>query len=195
MNQERIDRLFSCRNEQGFDSISYDKRKILEDLYKDSDIIEILNNKELQAVNACPEDYYNVNIYSFLKIPDAQSKVKNFICFEVNDTEIVYSNNIMVSKQIIFRTIAHQDDVSTIWGIDRQDLLAALVKERFQWSNILGTQLIKTYDSGKVAENGYYYRNMYFEQTAPNDIQNRLKSNRLDKLGRDYYGQTSHLFR
>ena len=47
MNQERIDRLFSCRNEQGFDSISYDKRKILEDLYKDSDIIEILNNKEL----------------------------------------------------------------------------------------------------------------------------------------------------
>jgi len=101
---------------------------------------------------------------------------------------IIYSNNIMVSKQIIFRTIAHQDDVSTIWGIDRQDLLAALVKERFQWSNILGTQLIKTYDSGKVAENGYYYRNMYFEQTAPNDIQNRLKSNRLDKLGRDYYG-------
>ena len=70
MTQERIERLFSCRSEQGFDSISYDKRKILEDLYKDSDIIEILNNKELQAVNACPEDYYNVNIYSFLKIPD-----------------------------------------------------------------------------------------------------------------------------
>lgn len=188
MTQERIERLLSCRSEQGFDSISYDKRKILEDLYKDSDIIEVLNNKELQAVNACPEDYYNVNIYSFLKIPEAQSKVKNFVCFEVNDTEIVYSNKIMVSKQIIFRTISHQDDVNTIWGIDRQDLLAALVKERFQWSNILGTQLVKTYDSGKVAENGYYYRNMYFEQTAPNDIQNRLKSNRLDKLGRDYYG-------
>lgn len=188
MTQERIERLFSCRSEQGFDSISYDKRKILEDLYKDSDIIEILNNKELQAVNACPEDYYNVNIYSFLKIPDAQSKVKNFICFEVNDTDIVDSNKIMSSKQIMFRTICHKDDVSTIWGIDRQDLLAALIKERFQWSNILGTQLIKTYDSGKVAENGYYYRNMYFEQTAPNDIQNRLKSNRLDKLGRDYYG-------
>ena len=106
------------------------------------------------------------------------------------NAELLYPNAISLdfAKQIIFRTIAHQDDVSTIWGIDRQDLLAALVKERFQWSNILGTQLIKTYDSGKVAENGYYYRNMYFEQTAPNDIQNRLKSNRLDKLGRDYYG-------
>ena len=110
------------------------------------------------------------------------------VCGYLRQISTTESNNIMVSKQIIFRTIAHQDDVSTIWGIDRQDLLAALVKERFQWSNILGTQLIKTYDSGKVAENGYYYRNMYFEQTAPNDIQNRLKSNRLDKLGRDYYG-------
>ena len=188
MTQERIEKLFSCRSEQGFDSISYDKRKILEDLYKDSDIIEILNNKELQAANACPEDYYNVNIYSFLKIPDAQSKVKNFICFEVNDTDIVDSNKIMSSKQIMFRAICHKDDVNTIWGINRQDLLAALIKERFQWSNILGTQLVKTYDSGKVAENGYYYRNMYFEQIAPNDIQNRLMSNRLDKIGRDYYG-------
>lgn len=188
MTQERIERLFSCKSEQGFDSITYDKRKILEDLYKDSDIFELLNNKELQSMSACPEDYYNVNIYSFLKIPEAQSKVKNFICFEVNDTETVDSNDIMILKQVIFRTISHKDDVSTLWGIDRQDLLAALIKERFQWSNILGTQLVKRYDSGKVAENGYYYRNIYFEQIAPNDIQNRLKSNRLDKIGRDYYG-------
>ena len=188
MNQERIEKLLSNRKEEGFDSISYDKRKILEDIYKDPDIIEILNNKDLLSVNACPEDYYNVNIYSFLKIPDAQSTVKNFLCFEVNDTSNVDSNKVMVYKQIIFRTISHQDDVNTLWGIDRQDLLAALVKERFQWSNILGTQLIKTYDSGKVAENGYYYRNMYFQQIAPNDVQNRLMSNRLDKIGRDYYG-------
>ena len=78
MNQERIDRLFSCRNEQGFDSISYDKRKILEDLYKDSDIIEILNNEELQAVNACPEDYYNVNIIKFVVY---EIFIKNKFCF------------------------------------------------------------------------------------------------------------------
>ena len=63
MNQERIEKLLSNRKEEGFDSISYDKRKILEDIYKDPDIIEILNNKDLLSVNACPEDYYNVNIY------------------------------------------------------------------------------------------------------------------------------------
>lgn len=189
MTQERIERLFSCRKEEGFDSISYDKQIILEDLYKDPDIFEVLHNEKLVKLNAPPEDYHNVNIFSYLKIPDAQSTVKNFICFEVNDTESVKSNSIMINKQVIFRTISHKDDVETLYGIDRQDLLAALIKERFQWSNLLGTQLVKTYDSGKVAENGYYYRNMYFEQVAPNDVQNRISSNRLDKLGRDFYGR------
>ena len=188
MTDERVERLFTNRKEEGFDSICYSKQIILEDLYKDKDIFEILHNTELEKLNATPEDYHNVNIYSYLKIPDAQSTVKNFICFEVNDLEVTYSNKVMVTKQVIFRTVSHKDDVETIWGVDRQDLLAAIIKERFQWSNILGTQLVKTYDSGKVAENGYYYRNVYFQQITPNDLQSRLSSNRLDKLGREYYG-------
>lgn len=188
MTQERIERLFTCQKEEGFDSISYAKQIILEDIYKDADIFEVLHNEELEQKNAVPEDYHNVNIFSYLKIPDAQSKVKNFLCFEVNDTEILYSNKIMITKQIIFRTVSHKDDVETLYGIDRQDLLAALIKERFQWSNVLGTQLVKTYDSAKVAENGYYYRNIHFTQTAPNNLQERLSCNRLDRLGRDYYG-------
>lgn len=186
MNIERINRILSCSNPSGYDSISYDKRKILEDIFKDRDIIELLHNTELEKIEAIPEDYYNINIFSFLKIPDAQSEVKNFLCFEVDDINISYTNKIMVTKQIIFRTISHKDDVETPWGANRQDLLAALIKERFQWSNILGTQLIKTYDSGKVAENGYYYRTMYFQQTIPNDLQG-TSSNRLDKVGRDHY--------
>lgn len=188
MNQDRIDRLLTCRKQEGYDDISYDKQIILEDIYKDPDIFEILHNTELEERNATPEDYHNVNIYSYLKIPDSQSKVKNFICFEVNDLSISDGNKIMINKQVIFRTVSHKDDVETIYGIDRQDLLASLIKERFQWSNILGTQLVKTYDAGKVAENGYYYRNIYFEQIGPNGLQNRVPSNRLDKLGRDYYG-------
>lgn len=187
MNQERIERLFTCQKEEGFDGISYAKQKILEDIYLDPDIFEVLHNEELEAQNAPPEDYHNVNIYSYLKIPDAQSKVKNFLCFEVNDLEISYQNRIMITKQVIFRTVSHKDDVETIYGIDRQDLLAALIKERFNWSNLLGTQLVKTYDSAKVAENGYYYRNIYFQQITPNDIQERLSCNRLDREGRDYY--------
>lgn len=194
MNQERIDRLLSCRKEEGYDDISYDKQLILEDIYKDPDIFEVLHNTELEKAGAVPEDYYNVNIYSYLKIPDSQSKVKNFICFEVNHLDVSYQNKIMITKQVIIRTVSHKDDVETIYGIDRQDLLGALIKERLQWSNLLGTQLVKTYDAGKVAENGYYYRNIYFTQITPNGLQNRVMSNHLDGR-RDYYGQTADLLR
>ena len=46
MNIERINRILSCSNPSGYDSISYDKRKILEDIFKDKDIIELLHTTE-----------------------------------------------------------------------------------------------------------------------------------------------------
>lgn len=186
MTPERLQLIYEI-NSVVYDDISCDKQKILDDLYKDPDIFEILNNPELEKRSAPPEDYRNINIYSFLKIPEAQSTVKNFICFEVNDIEDSYVNTSMIRKQIIFRTISHQEDVETEYGIDRQDLLALLIKERFNWSNVLGMQIRKVYDSGKVAESGYYYRDIYFEQITPNGLQKSRMSNRLDELGREYY--------
>ena len=50
-------------------------------MYKDPDLLEVLHNKELEKINASPEDYRNINIFSYLKIPETQSIVKNFICF------------------------------------------------------------------------------------------------------------------
>ena len=93
----------------------------------------------------------------------------------------------MIRKRVVFRTISHQEQVDTPYGIDRQDLLALLIKERFNWSNVLGTQLRKVYDSGKVAESGYYYRDIYFEQVVVNGLQKSEMQNRLDIVGRDYY--------
>lgn len=187
MTKDRIEKIFTKSSCSGYDGIIHSKNIILNDIYKDNDIFELLHNTELEKLNSPHEDYFNVNIFNFLKIPDAQSTVKNFICFEVDDINVSYSNKIMTLRQITFRVISHKDDVETIYGISRHDLLAALIKERFQWSNILGPQLKKTYDAGKVAENGYYYRTIYFQQNIPNDLQDNLINNRLDRIGRDYY--------
>lgn len=188
MNQERFDRLFRYTPDV-YNDISLDKQKILDDLYKDPDIFEVLNNKELIDKCAPPEDYYLVNIFPFLKIPDTQSTVKNYICFDIDDTQDIERNNAFIIKQVLFRTACHEEDVKTPYGICRQDLLALLIKERFQWSNVLGLQLKLTYDSGKVAENGYYYRQIVFTQTMVNALQDSKMSNRLDSLGRDYYAR------
>lgn len=167
MTPEREKIIFDDFKNAG-DDIPYCKRLILQEIYKDPDIFEVLNNTELIKAGAAPEDYYNKNIFSRLKIPDSQSEVKNFICFEVNDVEEIYHNPGKIRKRVIFRTVSHQDDVITKYGIDRQDLLGFLIKERFNWSGVIGMSLQKIYDTGKVSENGYYYRDIYFEQTRAN---------------------------
>ena len=167
------------------DEIAYTKQLILEDLYKDNDLLLVLNNPDLKGCP--PEDYRNVNIFSYMKIPDTQNKVKNFVCFEVNEREPVSSNDVLMTRQIIFRTVSHEEDVETIWGIDRQDLLAMIIKDRFSWSNCLGLHMKKVYDAGKIAENGYYYRDMYFEAMATNGLNKAVRNNALDVANRGTY--------
>lgn len=183
---DMLKNLSEANNNASHDEIAYSKQIILEDLYKDNDLLLVLNNPELEG---CPaEDYRNVNIFSYIKIPETQSKVKNFVCFEVNEREPVRHNDIMITRQIVFRTVSHEDDVETPWGIDRQDLLAMIIKDRFCWSNCLGLHLKKTYDAGKIAENGYYYRDMYFEAISTNGLNKATRNNVLDnKLDRGLY--------
>lgn len=180
MTEERLD-IIDRINKDKYDDITYDKMVILKDLFKDKDLIELLNNKELEKIDASPEDYYNINIFSFLKIPKTQSVVKNFVCFEIDDTEEIYGNNVMISKLVRFRVVSHEDDIETEYGMNRHDLLALIIKDRFNWSNILGLQLKKIYDEGKVTENDYYYREIWYKTITPNSLQKGTTTNYMER--------------
>lgn len=181
MTQDRLEIIDMIHKDNKYDDISHDKYLILHELYKDADLIEVLNNKELESKKAMPEEYRNINIFSFLKIPDIQSEVKNFICFEVDDIQESTVNNAFIKKMVRFRTVSHERDVKTDFGIDRQDLLALIIKDIFNWSNVLGLQLKKIYDSGKVADNGYYYREINFLTDTPNGLQRGTTSNLMKR--------------
>ena len=143
--------------------------------YDETDIITNEDGiKEYPKLNG--DAYRDVSIYNFLKIPDIQSKVKNMVCFEVNDVEPPRYREDLIVKNIIFRTVSHEMDYKTDWGIARQDLLALIIQNDFDWSNIFGMHLKKIYDKGKVAENGYYYREFIYETTVPNNIVNQFKN-------------------
>lgn len=154
-----------------YDEIEMYKYRIMQMLTEDSDLIATLNNEELAGKNG--DAYRFVNIYSFLKIPDTQSTVKNFICFDVNDIEQPRYTDGLMKKYLIFRTISHEDDVQTEYGIARQDLLAAIIKSKFDWSQVFGMHLEKVSDHGRVMENGYYYREFVYETTAANNLVNK----------------------
>ena len=180
--QDLIDKTHGDSKGDKYDDIERYKYLIMKLLTEDQDILNTLHNKDLE-IKYRNEDgiingdaYRDVNIYSFLKIPDSQSVVKNFICFEVDDVEIPRYSEVLIEKNIIFRTISHEDDYKTDWGVNRQDLLAAIIKSKFDWSNVFGMHIEKVYDKGRVAENGYYYREFIFETTVLNNLVNKAKN-------------------
>lgn len=177
MNEERI-KLVTQIRPVGFDSITYYKDLILQDLKKDSDLLELFNNHDLSLSR--PEDFINTNIFPFLKIPDTQSIVKNILCFDLDVTETLYKNEYKATYELIFRCLCHSDEVETPWGVNRHDLMAAIIKDRYCYSNILGPQLIKEVDKSYVAEGPYYYRVLKFHSTQNNDLRFVQQKNMLD---------------
>lgn len=185
LSQEMID-IIERSHRQG-DGLAYDdidsyKYIIMDILTKNQDILKTLHNpdfeKEDKKVNGLLNGdlYKDVNIFNFLKIPKTQSTVKNFICFEVDDMEQVRYNEALITKNITFRTVANEADIKTDWGIARQDLLAMIIKNEFDWSNVFGMHVSKIYDRGRVSEDGYYYRELIYETTVPNNLVNKLKN-------------------
>ena len=146
------------------DDIVRCKYKIMKLLTEDVDILNTLHNVDLGAIKPLNGDAYrNVNIFDFMKLPSNKDIVNNYICFEINDN----GRGSMTNKTIIFRCVSHISDVETDWGVARHDLLAAIVKNKFDWSNVLGMRLVKQSDNGLVTDDGYYYREIIYYQNDP----------------------------
>lgn len=182
--QSVIERSHKDGKGDNYDDTERYKYLIMKMLTSNQDILRTLNNKALEQKHEYENneinsdlngDYYrNVNIFNYLKVPDIQSEVRNFICFEVDDVNVPYDT--LIRKHITFRTVSHEKDCITDWGIARQDLLAAIIKTEFDWSNIFGMHLEKIYDKGCIGTNGYYYREIVYETTVPNNLVNKAKN-------------------
>lgn len=177
--QKIIERSHRDGISDSYDDTERYKYQIMQMLTNNQDILWTLHNKtfekNIDTNGNLNGDYYrDVNIFSFLKVPGTQDEVKNFICFEVYDVSVPYES--LIKKNISFRTITHENDFKTDWGIARQDLLAAIIKNEFDWSNVFGMHLEKVYDKGRIAENGYYYREFIYETTVPNNLVNKAKN-------------------
>lgn len=153
------------------DDILYAKRQIKEKLCKDLDIIKYLHNTELERAHAEPEDYFNYSIFPFIRVPGTQDKVKNFVCFSVDDIETARYNEVMKIQNVQFVVFCHGDDIDTGLGISRHDLLGYLIRDIFNWTNLLGMQLKLIYNKESIMDNDYYCRTLKFEAMKTNMLQ------------------------
>ena len=71
-------------------------------------------------------------------------------------------------------------------GIPRHDLLAAIIQEQINWTNIFGTQCMIISDQESTTDNNYLVRTFMFQATVPNSITETRNgvSRTINNLGR-----------
>lgn len=147
------------------------KEIIKEKLLTNDKLIYVLNNKELQEAGAENDEYFEANIRPYYVIHPMQTDVQNFVCYETSFDEVARYNNVIKIGQIIFYVLCEQKNIiEENTGIARQDLLAAILTEQFNWSNFFGQQIHLVSDRPSVVDNDYACRTLIFEGRFPNSI-------------------------
>ena len=113
----------------------------------------------------------NSNIRPFLFIPDTQTEVKHYICYQVSFDESPRYNDTLKYTNITFTIFVHGNDrMDKLTGIPRHDLIASIIRERFNWSNIFGMQTHLISSKESVTDNNYLVRTLVFQVVDPNGI-------------------------
>ena len=203
--EELLDKLRAYADTPDDDNIRY-KEKIHDALLNNAELLYALNNEELESelfdgdkLNIDKEtgellgevDRYfgdNSNIRPYLFIPDTQTDVKHYVCYQVSFDELPRYSNIQKYTEITFNIFVHgKDRTDKLTGIPRHDLIASIIRERFNWSSIFGMQTHLISSKESVTDNNYLVRTLIFQITDVNGITYTPlgeKPSYINKLGR-----------
>jgi len=170
------------------------KEKIRKSLLNCPELLYALHEKELQDELFCENEegvielnidsetgellgevdrYFgeNSNIRPYIFIPETQTKVKHYVCYQVMFDELPRYNNIQKYTEVIFTIFVDgKDREDELTGIPRHDLIASIIREKFNWSSIFGmqTKLISSKES--TTDNNYLVRTLTFQILDLNGI-------------------------
>ena len=189
------------------DNIRY-KEKIHDALLNNAELLYALNNEELESELFDEDDnllideetgellgevdrYFgdNSNIRPYLFIPDTQTDVKHYVCYQVMFDEIPRHQNVQKYTEITFNIFVNgKDRTDKLTGIPRHDLIASIIREKFNWSNIFGMQTHLISSKEAVTDNNYLVRKLIFQITDLNSVIdtsiNKTTGMIINKLGR-----------
>ena len=203
--EELLDKLRAYADTPDDDNIRY-KEKIHDALLNNAELLYALNNEELESelfdgneLNIDKEtgkllgevDRYfgdNSNIRPYLFIPDTQTDVKHYVCYQVAFDELPRYSNVQKYTEITFNIFVNgKDRTDKLTGIPRHDLIASIIREKFNWSNIFGMQTHLISSKESITDNNYLVRTLIFQITDVNSItytQLGEKASYINKIGR-----------
>lgn len=170
LTPEQKQYLIDLKKKPNEDDIRF-KEIIKQKLLEDDVLIWLLNNKELEDSDAENDEYFGVNIRPEYIIPETQTDVQNYLCYEVSFEEGARYNSDIKYQEIIFYILCHEKNgiVSEI-GAARKDLIAGILIDKFNGSNIFGNQLKLVSDKPSVTDSKYSTRTLVFEQKGTNSL-------------------------
>ena len=185
---ELLNKLRAYADTPDDDNIRY-KEKIHDALLNNAELLYALNNEELESelfdgneLNIDKEtgellgevDRYfgdNSNIRPYLFIPDTQTDVKHYVCYQVAFDELPRYSNIQKYTEITFNIFVNgKDRTDKLTGIPRHDLIASIIRERFNWSNIFGMQTHLVASKESTTDSNYLVRTLIFQIVDTNGI-------------------------
>lgn len=111
------------------------------------------------------------NIRPYLFIPATQTEVKHYICYQVAFDESPRYQDTLKYTNVTFTIFVHGDDrMDKLTGIPRHDLIASIIRERFNWSNIFGMQTHLISSKESTTDNNYVVRTLVFQVVDTNGI-------------------------
>ena len=170
LTNEQLQALRNLKTSVDSDDIRY-KEIIKKALIENDLIIYLLNNKELEDSEAGPSDYLGVNILPQYLIHPTQHNVQNFICYETEVRELERWNPTMKLQHIIFYVLCEEkNNIEKATGIARHDLIAAVLLDIFNWSNLFGGKIHCISNIPSVVDNDYACRTLVFEIAVDNNL-------------------------
>lgn len=110
-------------------------------------------------------------IRPMLFIPDTQTDVKNYLCYQVGTDDTVRYNFQEKKVEIVFTILVHENNtMDKETGIPRHDLISSIVREKFAW---IGTEIptpTPIYNKESIVDNHYVVRTIKYQAIIPNDI-------------------------
>lgn len=176
------------------DDVSRFKQRVKEELLKCPELLYALNNKKLEGelfdddgdINAEYDEetgdiiplgewdrYFPYNIRPFVFIPETQAFTDNFLCYTVDFTETPRYNDTECYMRIVFTIICSSDPeqaIDSLTGQPRHDLIGAILREKFNWSNIFGLQCKLTSNKEDIKDTNYISRTLVLEVLKPNGV-------------------------